>query len=331
MANVEDFDESQPENVPTVLPAKDFDSEEDAKALRKAMKGFGTDEQTIIKFVASRSTEQLKEIADKFKTCFGRDLLEDLKSELRGKLEKVVIGRFLTLPEFHATCLRKAMKGIGTKEDTLIEILCTRTNEEILELKETYQTMFDRDLEEDVVNEVSGDFEKILVSVLQGQRETEVDEEQVQTEAKELYEAGEGALGTTESVFNRVFAVRSYPQLRATFAAYKDLTGGGIHSAITKEMSGNMEKTFLTIFYRATNPVTCYAKMFYDSMKDLGTDDTKLIRLVLSHCEVDLLTIRGRYQAIYGEELGDRIKDETSGDYENVLIALVDNPDNPTE
>jgi len=328
MANfVDDFEENQPENVPTVLPAKDFDAEADAQVLRKAMKGFGTDEDTIIKIVCSRNTEQLKEVADKFKTAFGRDLMDDLKSELGGKLEQTVIGRFLSLREIDATYLRKAMKGFGTKEDALIEILCTKTNKEILGLKEAYQSLFERDLEEDVTNEVSGDLEKILLAVLQGSRDdAEVDVDMAQKEADELYHAGEGQVGTTESTFNRVFALRSYPQLRATFAAYQELTGGSILAAISKELSGNLEKAFQTIFFMATNPVTCYTRMFHDSMKDFGTDDVTLIRLVLSHCEVDLLTVRGRYQALYGEELSEKVKDETSGDYEKILISLLDNP-----
>jgi len=326
MANVDDFKANQPENIPTVLPAEEFDAEEDAKSLRKAMKGFGTDEDNIIKIVSSRSTEQLKEIADKFTVCFGRDLIKDLKSELGGKLEQVVVGRFHSLSEIHALYLRKAMKGIGTNEDIIIDILCTKTNAEITELKEAYQTMFERDLEEDVKNEISGDLEKILFSVLQGQRDVKLDMDLAETEANELYEAGEGQIGTTESKFNQVFALRSFPQLRATFAAYQELTGGSIHSAITKELSGTLEKAFLTIFYIATNPVTCYTRMFHDSMKNFGTDDNALIHLVLSHCEVDLLTIRGRYQALYGEELSDNVKSETSGDYEKVLISLLDNP-----
>jgi len=328
MANfVDDFEATQPENVPTVLPTDDFDAEADAQVLRKAMKGFGTDENPIIKVVSSRSTEQLKEIASTFKTSFGRDLIDDLKSELKGKLEQTVIGRFLSLPEIHATYLRKAMKGFGTKEEALVEILCTQTNKEILELKEAYHSLFERDLEEDVLSEVSGDLEKILFSVLQGSRsDSEVDVDLAEKEANELYEAGEGQLGTTESTFNRVFALRSYPQLRATFAAYQEQTGGSILSAIKKELSGNTEKAFLTIFFMATNPITCYARMFHDSMKDFGTDDCTLIRLVLSHCEVDLLTVRGRYQALYAEELSEKVKDETSGDYEKILISLLDNP-----
>ena len=41
-----------------------------------------------------------------------------------------------------------------------------------------------------------------------------------QREAQELYQAGEKKWGTDESKFNQIIAVRSFPQLRATFDAY---------------------------------------------------------------------------------------------------------------
>lgn len=56
----------------TVYPADPFDPEKDAKVLRKAMKGFGTDEKAIIKVIARRSNEQRQVIAQSFKTMYGK-------------------------------------------------------------------------------------------------------------------------------------------------------------------------------------------------------------------------------------------------------------------
>ena len=93
--------------------------EQDAADLRKAMKGMGTDEDAIIKIVANRTNAQ-------------RQQIKDLKSELRGKLEDVVIGLFQTQVEYDCDQLKKAMKGSGTDESTLIEIIATRPNWYIL-------------------------------------------------------------------------------------------------------------------------------------------------------------------------------------------------------
>ena len=45
------------------------------------------------------------------------------------------------------------MKGIGTDEETLLEIICTKTNEQLETIKEKYNEIFDRDLESDVESE----------------------------------------------------------------------------------------------------------------------------------------------------------------------------------
>lgn len=44
---------------PTVVPVPNFDPVADAKTLRKAMKGFGTDETALIDVICRRSNEQL--------------------------------------------------------------------------------------------------------------------------------------------------------------------------------------------------------------------------------------------------------------------------------
>lgn len=41
--------------------------------------------------------------------------------------------------DYLASEVRKAISGIGTDEDVLIEVLCTRTNQEIWAINESYQ------------------------------------------------------------------------------------------------------------------------------------------------------------------------------------------------
>lgn len=123
---------------PTLKPCANFDASADCEKLRKAMKGLGTDEQAIIDVMAHRSNAQRVKIVLQFKTMYGKDLIKEFESELSGKLLQVVEGLCYTPEEFDALQLRKATKGLGTDEDALIEILCTRTNEQIQKIKEAY-------------------------------------------------------------------------------------------------------------------------------------------------------------------------------------------------
>ena len=58
--------------IPTVTPAAGFSASDDGTALRGAMKGFGTDEQTIIDILTQRSNSQRQQISKFFTEEYGR-------------------------------------------------------------------------------------------------------------------------------------------------------------------------------------------------------------------------------------------------------------------
>ena len=68
-----------------------------------------------------------------------QDLVDDLKSELSGDFEKTVLALMMTPGEYLASEVKRAIKGLGTDEAVLVEVLCTRTNEEMTALKEAYK------------------------------------------------------------------------------------------------------------------------------------------------------------------------------------------------
>nr|XP_025845225.1 annexin A5-like [Vulpes vulpes] len=69
-----------------------------------------TDEESILTLLTSRSNAQRQEIAAAFKTLFGRDLLDDLKSELTGKFEKLIVALMKPSRLYDAYELKHALK-----------------------------------------------------------------------------------------------------------------------------------------------------------------------------------------------------------------------------
>lgn len=289
------------------------------------MRGAGTDEQALIDIVVKRSNAQRVEIRKRYKTMFGKDLMNDLKSELSGNLEDCLLALLEPASLFDAKCLRRAMRGAGTDEESLIDILCTRTNSEIAEIKKAYTEYYRRDLEKDCVSETSGHFKRLLVSMCQGNRDesTTVDMEKARKEAQDLFQAGEKKWGTDESRFNVVLASRSFPQLRATFDEYVRVSQRDILNSIDREMSGDVRAGFKCIVQCSRNPSEYFADRLWKSMKGAGTDDATLIRIVVSRSEIDLVEIKTAFLQKYHKTLYKMIQGDCSGDYKKLLLAAV--------
>lgn len=59
------------------------------------------------------------------------------------------------------------------------------------------------------------------------------------------------------------------------------------------------------------------------AMKGLGTDDTTLIRIIVTRAEIDMQYIKSEYQKKHGKRLNDAVHSETSGHYRAFLLSLL--------
>ncbi|XP_034961584.1 annexin A6 isoform X1 [Zootoca vivipara] len=302
----------------------DFDANQDAEALYNAMKGFGSDKEAILELITSRSNKQRNEICQAYKALYGKDLIADLKYELTGKFERLIVGLMRPLEYFDAKEIKDALKGIGTDEKCLIEILASRTNQQIRALVEAYKDAYERDLEEDVVADTSGHFKKMLIVLLQGTREEDdvVSEDLVQQDAQTLLDAGEAKWGTDEAEFIYILGSRSKQHLRLVFDEYLKISGKPLEVSMRGELSGDFEKLMLAVVKNMRSTAEYFADRLFKAMKGLGTRDNTLIRIMVSRSEIDMLDIREIFRTKYEKSLHHMIESDTSGEYKKALLKL---------
>ena len=295
--------------------------ESDCQTLKKLLKEKG---EPLINFILSKTKRERLELRQAYQSYFCKDLLNDIDSALSHDFKKVVMDLFRSPSERDATYLYRAMKGVGTDEEAVIEVLCSRSNVEIMKIKEEYRQLFKEDLEKRVYSETSGNLRKILISILQCQRsENSVpNDAECRQIAEDLYKAGEGKLGTDEPFFNKVFALSSPPELYSINNYYTQFSNRTLKQAVDKEFSGDAKLALNAILEAIISPANYFAGRINRSVKGLGTKDKMLIRNVVSREEVDMKEVRESYRNLFGKDMVEDIRSDTSGDYQKILCAL---------
>jgi len=311
----------------TVFPRHDFDAGAVAEQLRNACKGFGTDEETILRILGNHTLKQRLEVASAFKVAYGKDLIDDLKSELGGNFEDLCVALLTPLRVYDARQIHDAVSGAGTDESVLCEIMCTRTNDEIKEIKQKYKAEFDAELEEALQGDTSGYFGRLMTSLCVGGRESDdwdsSDDDKAAEAAQKFFDAGEGAWGTEEADLNAVLCLTSPGQLRKTMEKYEELAGRSMEEAIRSECSGSLKEGYLAILESCRSKPRYFARRMNDCMAGLGTDDSDLIRIIVTRSEIDMKDIMEAYEEMYGKTLPDALESECSGDYKRLLLSIV--------
>uniref|UniRef100_A0A3Q3LPH7 Annexin n=1 Tax=Mastacembelus armatus TaxID=205130 RepID=A0A3Q3LPH7_9TELE len=316
-------DDSVQRNEGTVTPAPNFNPNGDAGVLDKAIKAKGVDENTIIEVLVKRSNEQRQQIKAVYQQASGKPLEAALKHALKGDLEEVVLALLKTPARYDAEQLKLAMKGLGTDEDTLIEILASRNNREILEIKKVYKEEYKKDLEADIRSDTGGDFRNALLALCKVRVRTEgVSEQLVDSDARALYEAGEARKGTDCSVFIEILTTRSAAHLRKVFERYSKYSKVDVAKALDLELKGDIENCLTAVVKCAGSKPAFFAEKLYLSMKGKGTRKQILTRIMVSRSEIDMKLIKNEYKKNYGKILYQDILDDTAGDYERILLAL---------
>ena len=304
----------------------DIEIGEAADQLYKVLKS--KDKEAIIKITVQYPLTIRLKIRDKYKSSYGQDLLEDFESKLSSDFKDLIIGLYKSIYEYDADQCRKAIKGIGTDDDTLIEIIATRPNWMLNKVKEIYKKKYNVELEQDVIDDTSGDFRKLLVSLLQCNRsENKIPNIEKSNEmAKDLFKGDKekGKIKIDEDKINKYFALSSPVELMHLAREFHREYGKSLIKVVEDQFSGNLQKLIKTIFYGNISPSEYFATRIREAVQGAGTNEKILNRVIITRNEVDMDIIKEYYKILYSRDLIEDVKSDTSGVYRTLLVALID-------
>ncbi|KAI1611495.1 glycerophosphoinositolphosphodiesterase [Exophiala viscosa] len=304
------------------------DASRDADALRQAMKGFGTNESVLIQILSKPDPLQMNLLRTTYNQRHRRDLEKDIKSETSRYFEKglVALVRGPLMDDVHN--LHEAIKGLGTKESVLNDVLLGRSNADMRAIKQAYHEAYKHSLEADVKGDLSMKTERLFVMVMAATRNEEsapVIPTELDRDSIELHRAMDARVGTDQATVCSILSKRSDGQIRALAHHWQQKYHKSLEDVIKSEFSGHMQDALLLVVRRACDRAMSDATQLEDAMAGMGTKDCLLVqRVVRAHWDrAHMDQVKRAYHHRYKRDLVQRVRGETSGDYQALMVACL--------
>ncbi|XP_063040951.1 annexin A2 isoform X2 [Engraulis encrasicolus] len=293
----------------SVRPFPNFRPDSDITEIQDACRR--NDVASLVRILPNRDNAQRQSLAEAYLTTTSKELSVDLKKALSGDVEKLLLDLLLPPDQFDAQRLHLAMKGLGTDEETLLEVLCTRTPSQLKAIVLAYNNMYKKDLEKDLDGETSGDFTKLLLALVK----KEAGVGSVNQDFKSLYEELT-AEKASASQWISILTTRHPDHLKRVLTRLEGHVGKPVTDILEKRFGGDL-KLGLTTLVRCIQNSAAYLAKRLESMKG------GIVRGVLvSHCEEDLLTVRVAFLRATGCSLYSTLEKRFDGHFQSGLLAL---------
>ncbi|TKA72595.1 hypothetical protein B0A49_07755 [Cryomyces minteri] len=305
------------------------DMSREAEGVRAAMKGLGTNEKQLIAILSRLDPVQMNALRNTYHTRFMRDLLNDLEKETSGYFRDGLMALARGPLGQDVYNVHKAIKGLGTKEAILNDVLLSRSNADLNAIKLEYQRVYRKPLEADVAGDLSMKTERLFSMVLAARRaeeSTPVNPADIERDITELYRATEArTAGTDQVAVCQILASHSDGQIRALSQAYAAKYQRPLAAVLAKNFTGHMEAALASMLRAAEDRAKHDADLLEAAMKGMGTKDDLLVnRVVRCHWNrAHMQQVKAAYKHFYKTELARRIEGETRGDYEKLMLACI--------
>uniref|UniRef100_N1QVF4 Annexin n=1 Tax=Aegilops tauschii TaxID=37682 RepID=N1QVF4_AEGTA len=339
-------------SVPDPVPSPT----EDAESIRKAVQGWGTDENALIEILGHRTAAQRAEIAVAYEGLYDKPLLRTLQDELSSHFKGAMTLWAMDPAARDAKLAYKALRKKGGDRHAwvLIEVACASSPDHLVAVRKAYCSAYGSSLEEDVAAcplykeplkqaRPCGSWHSplffwsppwvhflllpllFLVRLVSSYRYggEHVDGELARAEAADLHGAVAAKKQPLHGDVVRIVSSRSKPQLKATFQHYKQEHGKAIDEVLEGNRNDKLSAMLKTAVWCLTSPEKHFAEVIRSSIIGLGTDEESLTRAIVSRAEVDMKKVKEEYKVRYKTTVTKDVVGDTSGYYQGILLTLI--------
>ena len=283
--------------------------------------------ESFIQIVTHRSNAQRQEILQSYQDQFQVNLNYEFINNLSGNLKEAMTALFSNPIDYDCYQINKAVEGLGTNEDILIEIIASRSNERLNEIKQRYPQLYNKDVIDVIKSETSGYLQKILITLLQADRPVNKipNEQECSESAKRLFDSEKGKKDFLYDAFVYVFTQKSREELALICKIYYTWYSKTLLEEVEKFFNGDGRRVLKAIIYSLLSPSEYFAYRINKALKSFVINDNTLTRILVSRDEIDIERIKRYYKQLYDISLYDAVKNKTSGDYQKLLLSLIGN------
>ncbi|PWA16776.1 hypothetical protein CCH79_00017894 [Gambusia affinis] len=310
----------------------------------------------LVRILTNRNNAQRQAVAQSFQDKTKQDLSGALKKVLSGQLEELLLQLMMPPEQLEAQRLRAAMAvslrvrsgvhphrlgshpGLGTDEETLLEILCSRSRKTLQEVAAVYRQsesldlpagigpVYKKDLEKELKAETSGDFGRLVVALLNPLLQALSRETFSPDHFHSICLSSSSALLRSQALaaslsekkaeagpWISILTSRDSDHLDKVLMELELETGQTVDQLVEKRFSGDFRLGLRVLVQCIQDPEVYLAQR-------LLTMKTSLVQgIMVSHSEENLLPIRAAFLRLSGSSLYSTLQEHFKGEQ---LLAL---------
>ncbi|KAL7786576.1 hypothetical protein V8C43DRAFT_308145 [Trichoderma afarasin] len=297
--------------------------------LQEAMTSADCDHSTLISVLTDpkfQDPQALQQFIYDYDSQTTLDLADQIEQKVQGLFRDVLMALLKGPLDYDVYTLEKVLSGEDTDKRALNDVLLCRSSANICGIVRKYNSTPGRDLVQLIKSKVDKDLFRLYNMILSGTRveDAVLDMTEIEDKVAEIQRLMEGPHTT---LVIDILASANAAQLRAMSSAYEKKYQRKLDHDIARKFYGStMEDALLQILDYATDRGKSDADGLWNVLRPSTKDDSifiyKALRLYWGGNE-RLQKVHAAYKKTYGMRLLDNLNEALSGDYRELMIALI--------